>query len=99
VTDGAPINADARLSAFDELQKLEASDAPQRRPWSLLLLLVPMAAIAYPPLYSRTDPSIGGVPFFVWYLILAVVFGGLVTGVVYVLRGTERTVLPAEEDA
>jgi hypothetical protein len=58
-----------------------------------------MAAVAYPPLYSRTDPKIGGVPFFVWYLILAVVFGGCVTGVVYALRGTERSVLPPEEDA
>jgi len=98
VTDGAPINADARLGAFDDLQRLEANDAPQRRPWSLWLLLVPMAAIAYPPLYSRTDPSISGIPFFVWYLILAVVFGGLVTGVVYVLRGAERSVLPPGED-
>jgi hypothetical protein len=99
VTDGAPVNADARLNAFDELQRLEASDVPQRRPWSLWLLLVPMLAIAYPPLYSRTDPTIGGIPFFVWYLILAVVFGGLVTGVVYFLRGTEGGVLPPGEDA
>jgi hypothetical protein len=29
------------------------------------------------------------VPFFVWYQFAAVVFGGLVTGVVYLLRGTE----------
>lgn len=99
MTDGAPINADARLSAFDDLQRLEAHDAPQRRPRSLWLLLVPMLAIAYPPLYSRTDPEIGGVPFFVWYLILAVVFGGVVTGAVYVLRGTEASVAPGEEDA
>jgi hypothetical protein len=99
VTDGAPINADARLSAFDHLQRLEGGGVRQRRPWSLWLLLVPMAAIAYPPLYSRTDPEIGGVPFFVWYLILAVVFGGAVTGVVYVLRGTETSVGAGGEDA
>jgi Protein of unknown function (DUF3311) len=90
VTDGAPLNADARLSAFDELARLEASDAPQRRAWALWLLLLPMLAIAYPPLYSRRDPAVAGVPFFVWYLIVAVVFGGAVTGLVYALRGTER---------
>jgi hypothetical protein len=89
--DGAPINADGRLNAFDELRQLEAVDAPQRRTWALWLLLVPMLAIAYPPLYSRTDPALGGVPFFVWYLIAAVVFGGVVTGLVYALRGTEAS--------
>lgn len=99
MTDGAPVNADARLSAFDELQRLEASDAPQRRPWSLWLLLVPMLAIAYPPLYSRRDPAIAGIPFFVWYLVLAVVFGGAVTAVVYLLRGTEGSLLGHREDA
>jgi hypothetical protein len=98
VTDGAPVNADARLNAFDELAQLEATAAPQRRAWSFWLLLVPMLAIAYPPLYSRTDPAIGGVPFFVWYLILAVVFGGVVTGVVYLLRGHESSVSGPAED-
>jgi hypothetical protein len=29
------------------------------------------------------------VPFFVWYQFAAVLFGGVVAGVVYVLRGTE----------
>jgi hypothetical protein len=99
VTDGAPVNADARLNAFDELEQLESTDAPQRRTWSLWLLLVPMLAIAYPPLYSRTDPTLGGVPFFVWYLIVAVVFGGVVTGAVYALRGHETSVTRAAEEA
>ncbi len=99
MTDGAPVNADARISAFDELQRLEATDAPQRRPWSFLLLLIPMLAVAYPPLYSRRDPAIAGIPFFVWYLILAVVFGGAVTAVVYLLRGTEGTLTGDGEDA
>ena len=63
----------------------------QRRPWALLLLLLPVAAVVYPPLYNRRDPSLAGVPFFVWYQLAAVVFGGVVTGVVYLLRGTERT--------
>ncbi len=45
----------------------------------------------YPPLYNRIDPTIAGVPFFVWYQMVAVVFGAVVTGVVYLLLSAERT--------
>jgi hypothetical protein len=61
----------------------------QRRPWAFTLLALPIAAVVVPVVYNRIQPSIGGVPFFVWYQFAAVVFGGLVTGVVYLLRGTE----------
>jgi hypothetical protein len=54
-------------------------------------LLLPVAAVVYPPLYDRDHPAIAGVPFFVWYQLAAVVFGGVVTGVVYLLRGAERS--------
>jgi hypothetical protein len=64
---------------------------PQGRPWAFLLLLLPIASIVYPPLYDRRHPTLAGIPFFVWYQLAAVVFGGVVTGVVYVLRGTERS--------
>jgi hypothetical protein len=53
--------------------------------------MLPIAAIVYPPLYDRRHPTIAGVPFFVWYQLAAVVFGGVMTGVVYLLRGTERS--------
>jgi hypothetical protein len=69
-------------------------DAERRspgRPWALLLLLLPIAAIIYPPLYDHRRPTLVGVPFFVWYQFAAVVFGGLITGIVYLLRGTERS--------
>jgi hypothetical protein len=31
------------------------------------LLLVPLVAVLYPPLYNRTDPTLFGIPFFYWY--------------------------------
>lgn len=68
----------------------EASQAAQRRPWAFVLFVVPVAAVVVPALYSRIDPELGGVPFFLWYQFAAVVLGGAVTGVVYVLTGTER---------
>ena len=53
---------------------------------SPLLLALPVAAVVVPPLYARDAPRLAGIPFFVWYQLAAVVFGGLVTGVVYLLR-------------
>ncbi|HVU78871.1 MAG TPA: DUF3311 domain-containing protein [Gaiellaceae bacterium] len=64
--------------------------SPTRRRWALLLFLVPLAAVLYPPLYDRRHPTLGGVPFFVWYQLAIVVLAGVVTGVVYLLRGAER---------
>ncbi len=64
-----------------------AHEAKQGRRWALLLLLLPVAAVIYPPLYDHRHPSLAGIPFFVWYQLAAVVFGGVVTGVVYLLRG------------
>jgi hypothetical protein len=75
---------------FETLEEVEAAGPRQRRPWALWLLLVPVATIVYPPFYSHRHPYLGGVPFFVWYQIAAVCFGGVVTGIVYALRGTER---------
>jgi hypothetical protein len=76
------------VDPLDHLAELEANDA--RRPrWPLLLLLLPVATIVYPPLYNHDHPTLGGMPFFVWYQLLAVAFGGVVTGVVYLLRGAE----------
>jgi Protein of unknown function (DUF3311) len=67
----------------------EAQVGGARRRWALLLLLLPVAAIVYPPLYDYRHPELAGIPFFVWYQLVAVVFGGAVTAVVYLLRGAE----------
>lgn len=77
-------------SLFDALEEIEAREPRQRRPWALWLLVIPALTVLYPPLYSHRHPEIAGVPFFVWYQLAAVVFGGAVTGLVYALRGTER---------
>lgn len=68
-----------------------AEQQPRRRRWAYALLLLPIASIVYPPLYDHRDPALGGIPFFVWYQFVAVVFGGLVTGIVYLLLGAERS--------
>ena len=42
------------------------------------LLLVPFAALLYPPLYAHADPHIWGIPFFYWYQVVWLV---LTTGI------------------
>jgi Protein of unknown function (DUF3311) len=70
----------------------DVEQRPEGRRWALLLLLLPIASIVWPPLYDHRRPTLIGIPFFVWYQFAAVLFGGVVTGVVYLLRGTERSV-------
>ncbi|MGH9092778.1 MAG: DUF3311 domain-containing protein, partial [Acidimicrobiales bacterium] len=50
-----------------------------------------------PLLYNRVDPRLAGVPFFVWYQFALILVGGVVTGVVYLLRGTESAVAPRHD--
>ena len=78
---------DERLDPLDHLAALEAAGPKRPRRWALWLLLLPLAAVVYPPLYNFDRPTLGGLPFFVWYQLAAVAFGGLVTGAVYYLRG------------
>ena len=58
-----------------------------RRRWAPVLFVLPIAAVIWPPLYDRRSPTLGGVPFFVWYQLAVVVLAGVVTGAVYLRRG------------
>lgn len=71
---------------LDELAELEAAERSPRR-WALLLLLLPLAAVLWPPLFNRETPTLIGMPFFVWYQLAGVALGGILTGVVYALSG------------
>jgi Protein of unknown function (DUF3311) len=62
----------------------------KRRAWAPWLLLIPFPALLYPPFYAREHPRVAGIPFFLWYQIAWVIIGGVVTGVVYLLRDAER---------
>ena len=53
-----------------------------RRHWNWLLL-VPVAAILFPGLYTRSEPALFGFPFFYWYQFAVVLGTALLTGLVY----------------
>jgi hypothetical protein len=58
-----------------------------RNNWALLLLLIPFVALLVPQFYARLDPRFLGLSFFLWYQMLWVVIGSVITAVVYKLRG------------
>ena len=55
---------------------------PDRSRWNWLLLL-PLLATLYPPLYNHRKPSLLGIPFFYWYQLLAVAIGVICVYAVY----------------
>jgi hypothetical protein len=56
-----------------------------------VLLALPFAAILWVPLYARTEPRLGGLPFFYWYQFAWIVLTCALMTVGYrLLRRTER---------
>lgn len=53
-----------------------------RSPWNWLLML-PLLAVLYPPLYDRTDPRLFGLPFFYWYQLAVIPASVICTVLVY----------------
>jgi hypothetical protein len=51
-------------------------------PWYLLFIFQ-FAAVLWPPLYNKIEPSWIGVPFFYWYQLLWVFISAIITAVIY----------------
>jgi hypothetical protein len=63
----------------ESTRRAERSD---HSPWNWLLV-VPLLATLFPPLYNRTDPALFGIPFFHWYQLAAISIGVTATLVVF----------------
>lgn len=53
------------------------------RSWWNWLLLVPLLAVVYPPLYNRIEPVLLGIPFFYWYQLAVIPVSVVCTVIVY----------------
>ncbi len=67
--------------------------------WPRLLFLIPMIAVLWVPFYNRTEPSLGGVPFFYWYQLALVLVGAATVLAVYLLETRVTKVTPRANDA
>jgi hypothetical protein len=59
-----------------------ARSPARRRVW-YLLLIVPMIGTLIPPIYNTKNPTLIGIPFFYWYLMLWVPVTVVCLGIVY----------------
>ena len=55
-------------------------------PWVYVLFLPPFVGLLYPPFYARSEPTLGGVPFFIWYQFAWVIVTSALTATVFKLR-------------
>lgn len=70
---------------------LEAGPPPpprSDRSWWNWLIAVPLVLSLTVPIFNRDQPSIGGVPFFYWYQVLAIAVGVVAT--ILVFRAHDR---------
>jgi hypothetical protein len=56
-----------------------------------VLILIPLAALAAVPLYSRETPRLWGFPFFYWYQILWVIITPILTWAAYLIIKRARS--------
>ena len=76
--DRPPRHPDGSLA--ESTRRAERSD---HSPWNWLLVL-PLLATLFPPLYNTMDPHLFDIPFFYWYQLAAIGVSVLVTLVVYI---------------
>ena len=55
--------------------------------WWYLLLIAQLGSL-YMPFYNRTEPALGGIPFFYWFQLAMILVGAALTAIVYF--ATER---------
>jgi uncharacterized protein DUF3311 len=72
----------------NERSDAERGDRPRRTssPAWYLVLAIPLVGTLIPPIYNTKDPTVIGIPFFYWYLLLWVAGSVICTLIFY--RGT-----------
>jgi hypothetical protein len=56
------------------------------RYWPRFLLVIPFLLVVWVPFYNRIEPKLGGIPFFYWYQLGAILIGAAVAVTVYWLE-------------
>jgi hypothetical protein len=62
--------------------------------WPRLLFIIPVALVLWVPSYNRTEPALGGVPFWYWYQLALILGGSALVLIVYLLETRVTGVTP-----
>jgi hypothetical protein len=79
VREPDPPNRDRDETVAASTRRAERSD---HSAWNWLLVL-PLLATLFPPIYNEIDPRLFDIPFFYWYQLAAIGVSVLVTLLVY----------------
>jgi Protein of unknown function (DUF3311) len=60
--------------------------ASRLRYWPRLLFLIPFGAMMWVPSYNRTEPELGGIPFFYWYQLGWILLGAAIVLIVHLIE-------------
>jgi uncharacterized protein DUF3311 len=87
--------APPRRSAKPHRGSAEAKRTPGLLPyWPRLLFIIPVLLVMWVPSYNRTEPALGGVPFFYWYQLGLILAGAALVFLVYLLETRVTGVTP-----
>jgi hypothetical protein len=86
---GLPAKRAGGTKAFESKEEghsaaQDSQQTKQRNAWYLLLLF-PYIGLLWPPLYTRSEPTLFSFPFFYWYQFLWVPLSAILTGIVYLI--------------
>lgn len=62
--------------------------------WPRLLFIIPVALVLWVPSYNRTEPALGGIPFFYWYQLGLILAGAALVSIVYLLETRVTGITP-----
>jgi len=54
--------------------------------WFLLLFVIPLVALLWPPFYNMMDPQLAGIPFFYWFQLASIIVTVGLTLIAYLGR-------------
>jgi Protein of unknown function (DUF3311) len=54
--------------------------------WLLLLFVLPLIALLWPPFYNLTQPELMGIPFFYWFQLAWIIVTAFLTLIAYLGR-------------
>ncbi|RKT15975.1 uncharacterized protein DUF3311 [Streptomyces sp. 1114.5] len=80
-----PSDPDALENVMPEPPGTPVPAVTPERVLAALALLVPIVAMLWVPSYDKTDPAVGGMPFFYWYQLLWVPASAVFTVAAYLL--------------
>lgn len=85
------------MSSHDPRSSMPGGDGRSARHRIDWILVIPFIAMLVPQLFDYREPSLGGMPFFYWYLLVWIPLTSLLTWIVYRAHHSDDSETPPKE--